>query len=303
MRLQGKGAAQQLLVIGTYADGLERDLTESSRFSIADPALAEIDDQGRVWARSDGRTLLTIQSPGQFLQAAVQVRDSALIPRLRFDRDIARILTKRGCNSTECHGRVTGEGGFKLSKNATAPREDYRWIVEGGTFHVLTAETGKKAPRIRLEDPAQSLLLLKASLAVPHGGGKRLEEDSPDYRRILDWIGEGALYGVEDGARSVPLERVAVAPGQVVLQKGGGRQLLVTAHWADGAREDITRAGSVPVQQPGSGFGGIRWPAQGTAGGRDRHPGAGGRAERQRHHRRDRGTGGGLSRGPPPQFR
>ena len=146
VRLRGKGAAQQLLVIGTYADGLERDLTEGSRFSIADSALAEIDAQGRVRARSDGRTLLTVQSPGPVLRAVVQVRDSAVTPPLRFDRDIARILTKRGCNSTECHGRVTGEGGFKLSKNATAPREDYRWIVEGGTFHVLTAETGEKRP-------------------------------------------------------------------------------------------------------------------------------------------------------------
>ena len=51
VRLRGKGAAQQLLVIGTYADGLERDLTEGSRFSIADSALAEIDDQGRMYGR------------------------------------------------------------------------------------------------------------------------------------------------------------------------------------------------------------------------------------------------------------
>ena len=241
VRLRGRGAAQQLLVIGTYADGLERDLTEASRFSIADPALAEIDAQGRVRARSDGQTLLTVRSSGQALQADVQVRDSALSRPLRFDRDIAGILTKRGCNSTECHGSVTGQGGFKLSKNATAPREDYRWIAEGGAFHVLTTETGEKVPRVRSEDPDHSLLLLKASLAVPHGGGERLEKDSRDYRRIRDWIDGGVLYGPENGARSAPLERVAVIPGQVVLQKGGARQLLVTAHWADGAREDITR--------------------------------------------------------------
>ena len=241
VRLRGKGAAQQLVVIGTYADGLERDLTESSRFTVADPALAEIDAQGRVRARSDGRTLLTVQSSGQVLQAAVQVRDSAVSRPLRFDRDIARILTKRGCNSTECHGSVTGQGGFKLSKNATAPREDYDWIVEGGAFHVLTAETGEKVPRIRMENPGQSLLLLKASLEVPHGGGERLEKDSPDFRRIRDWIAGGAVYGPNNGSRSTPLERVAVTPGQVVLQKGEGRQLLVTAHWDDGAREDFTR--------------------------------------------------------------
>ena len=241
VRLQGKGAAQQLLVIGTFADGLERDLTGESRFSLADPALAEIDAQGRVRARSDGRTRLTVHFSGHVLQAAVQVRDSAVSRPLRFDPDIARILTRRGCNSTECHGSVTGQGGFKLSKNATAPREDYGWIVEGGAFHVLTAETGEKTPRVTLEDPAKSLLLLKASLAVPHGGGERLEEDSRDYRRILNWISGGAVYGPENGARSKPLDRVAVTPGQVVLLKGGERQLLVTAHWADGAREDVTR--------------------------------------------------------------
>lgn len=241
VQLRGKGASQQLLVIGTFADGLERDLTGESRFSLADPALAAIDSQGRVRARSDGRTLLTVQSSGQVLQAAVQVRNSAVKPPLRFDPDIARILTRRGCNSTECHGSVTGQGGFKLSKNATAPREDYGWIVEGGAFHVLTAETGVKTPRIRMEDPDQSLLLLKASLQVPHGGGERLEKDSPEYRRIRDWIAGGAVYGPNNGSRSAPLERVAVTPGQVVLQKGGARQLLVTAHWADGAREDFTR--------------------------------------------------------------
>ena len=241
VRLRGQGAAQQLLVIGTFADGLERDLTEASRFSLADPALAEIDARGKVKARADGRTLLTVRSSGQVLQAAVQVRDSAQSRPLRFDPDIARILTRRGCNSIECHGSVTGQGGFKLSKNAAAPRQDYGWIVEGGAFHVLTAETGEKAPRVNVKDPAQSLLLLKAGLAVTHGGGKRLEEGSRDYRRILDWIGGGAVFGPENGARSAPLERVAVTPAQVVLLKGGKRQLLVTAHWADGAREDITR--------------------------------------------------------------
>ena len=241
VQLRGEGAAQQLLVIGTYGDGLERDLTEGSRFFLADPALAEIDARGRVRARSDGRTLLTVQSSGQVLQAAVLVRDSAVSRPLRFDPDIAGILTKRGCNSTECHGSVTGQGGFKLSKNAAAPREDYGWIAEGGAFHVLTAETGEKVPRIRVEDPDQSLLLLKASLEVPHGGGERLEKDSPDYRRIRDWIAGGAVYGPKNGSRSTPLERVAVTPGQVVLQKGGARQLLVTAHWADGGREDFTR--------------------------------------------------------------
>ena len=67
VRLRGKDAVQQLLVIGTYDDGLERDLTEASQFSIDDPTLAEVDARGRVKARSDGRTLLTVQASGRDL--------------------------------------------------------------------------------------------------------------------------------------------------------------------------------------------------------------------------------------------
>ena len=32
-----------------------------------------------------------------------------------FAREIAAILTKRGCNGTVCHGGVKGRGGFKLT--------------------------------------------------------------------------------------------------------------------------------------------------------------------------------------------
>ncbi len=241
VRLWGAGATRRLLVIGTYADGLERDLTERSRFSIAHPEWAEVDAEGRVTARADGQTLLTVECQGQVIRARVRVRNSAVKRPFHFARDLGRILTKRGCNSTECHGSVTGQGGFKLSKNATSPQEDYRWIVEGGTFHVLTAETDEKIPRVRVDSPAQSLLLLKSTLALPHGGGKRLEEGSRDYQVILDWIGGGAVYGPDNGAEPLTVSRVEVTPRQVVMQRGGQRQLLVTAHWANGSQEDITR--------------------------------------------------------------
>jgi len=50
----------------------------------------------------------------------------------------------------------------------------------------------------------------------------------------------GVTFDQSSVARSFTT-RVAVTPGQVVLQTGGTRQLLVTAHWADGTREDFTR--------------------------------------------------------------
>jgi hypothetical protein len=157
----------------------------------------------------------------------------------RFDRDIEGILTRRGCNSSECHGGVKGRAGFKLSINALHPREDYRWIVEGGGYQVMSAEPAvPKRPRIDVRQPEKSLVLLKPTATISHGGGKRFEVGSPDYRAILDWVRAGAPYG-ESGDEG-RIERVEVSPREGVLEKGGQRQLVVTAWLAGGRREDIS---------------------------------------------------------------
>ena len=52
-----------------------------------------------------------------------------------FARDIGGILTKQGCNNSDCHGSVKGRGGLKLSANALYPKEAparYRAAVDGG---------------------------------------------------------------------------------------------------------------------------------------------------------------------------
>ena len=107
-------------------------------------------------------------------------------PPFNFGRDIGGIFTRKGCNSTSCHGSVKGKNGFKLSINAMLPRDDYKWIVEGGTYKVLTADPGPKNPRINLKEPEKSLLLLKPTLRVPHGGGVRFAVGSRDYQTILN---------------------------------------------------------------------------------------------------------------------
>ncbi|MEO1979287.1 MAG: hypothetical protein ABGZ24_02070, partial [Fuerstiella sp.] len=35
--------------------------------------------------------------------------------RIRFTTDVVSVLTKLGCNSGGCHGKATGQNGFKLS--------------------------------------------------------------------------------------------------------------------------------------------------------------------------------------------
>ena len=52
------------------------------------------------------------------------------------------------------------------------------------------AEPGR--PRVNSEQPEKSLLLLKSTFAVSHGGGQRLEPESADYHTLRDWIRQGA---------------------------------------------------------------------------------------------------------------
>ncbi|MEX2262254.1 MAG: DUF1549 and DUF1553 domain-containing protein [Bryobacteraceae bacterium] len=157
-----------------------------------------------------------------------------------FGLDIGGILTRKGCNGANCHGGVKGRGGLKFSAGALHPKDDYEWIVKGGAYQVLTDEVkGERVPRIDTKEPAQSLLLLKATGSVPHGGGQRFPKDSPEYETILKWIRDGAPFGPEDN-RENRVVRLEVLPRIVTLEHAGRRKLTVTAHLADGRSEDFT---------------------------------------------------------------
>ncbi len=233
-------ASQRFLVLAQYGDGLERDVTSRSRFSLSDTRVAMVNETGRVVARADGQTMLTARFGRQVTEAEIRIEGSEGKRPFSFARDIGGIFTKHRCNSSDCHGSVKGKGGFKLSMNALYPRDDYQWILKGGTYQVLSAEAaGEKIPRIDLEEPEKSLLL-KATFGVSHGGGQRFPDDSLDYGVIRDWIRQGAPYGEESLEQSVSIEQLTVFPQQAVLDLQGRQQLLVTAHLSNGRYEDVT---------------------------------------------------------------
>ena len=238
--LWGAQASQHFLALAEYADGLERDVTTRAHFSLSEADKGEIEESGKFIARASGEVVLAAKFGGLLAETAVHIEDADKPRPFTFAREIGGILTKRGCNDTSCHGGVKGRGGFKPSVNALYPRKDYKWIVEGGTFRVLTSDTDPKIPRINLQEPEKSLLLLKPTFSVPHGGGVRFEVGSADYQTILKWIRAGAPYGEEAEQRGVSVERVEVFPKEVVLDAGSRQQLLVTAYHSNGRREDIT---------------------------------------------------------------
>jgi hypothetical protein len=85
------------------------------------------------------------------------------------------------------------------------------------------------------------LLLSKATARVPHGGGHRIDEDSPFYRVLRRWIEQGMPYG-DPGAPTVM--RIEVLPQERLMPREGKQQLVVVAHYSDGSTEDVTRTTS-----------------------------------------------------------
>ena len=149
---------------------------------------------------------------------------SAEIPS--FTNDVEPVLTRYGCNSGGCHGKLAGQNGFRLSLRGYAPEADHAALV--------SEEYGRRVGGL---DPATSLLLLKATGGVPHGGGKLFERDSAAAATLCDWIAGGAPGPVADEPRVV---EVRVSPEEIVLAPGEIRPLQVTATWSDGSEKDVT---------------------------------------------------------------
>ncbi len=148
--------------------------------------------------------------------------------RVSFAADIMPLLTKLGCNGGGCHGKATGQNGFKLSLLGFEPDRDYESIVHES-----------RGRRWFPASPGHSLLLMKATGQLPHGGGVRLAEHSEDYRTLRAWLEQGAPPSQADEPR---LERLAVAPARQVFDAQLRRvPLRVTAHFSDGTSRDVTR--------------------------------------------------------------
>ncbi len=145
------------------------------------------------------------------------------MPRsIGFDRHVEGLLGRLGCNAGTCHGSSRGKGGFKLSLFGADPTKDHEALADGG--------------RIDLASPADSLLLRKPTGQVRHGGGRRLESGSWEYRLLARWIEQGAKRGPAASVR-----RLVVLPGELRLTgpRHGG-ELRATAEFADGSREEVT---------------------------------------------------------------
>ena len=146
---------------------------------------------------------------------------------INFVNDVLPVLTKAGCNTGECHAKAgQGQNGFQLSILGFEARDDYERMAKES-----------RSRRIFPAAPDQSLILLKGSSSVPHGGGAKLPRDSSGYKLLWEWISQGLPYGQPDDPT---LSSIEVSPGSGTLQKGAKQQLKVTAHYSDQSSRDVT---------------------------------------------------------------
>lgn len=142
-----------------------------------------------------------------------------------FQNDLIPVFTKNGCNTGACHGAAIGRGGFRLSLYGGDPKSDYQSIVQ--------QLAGR---RINLSKPDQSLIVLKPTEFIAHGGGTIFDVESSSAELLINWVRQGAHWESSRQLQSVdvsPQKHVADAIGKPV-------SFGATARYSDGTTRDVT---------------------------------------------------------------
>ncbi len=223
--LRGADSRQQLIISLT---GGERDvdLTRDAKFAIEPANVASISSEGVLTPLADGAATVVVTANGQSLRIPVEVKDGTRHLPIDFENDIIPVLTSGACNSGPCHGKARGQNGFALSLFGFDPEFDHAALAKEG-----------RGRRVFLPSPDQSLLLLKPLGLMPHGGGKRLEAGTAEYRLLKRWMDDAMPRRDPNAAK---FTHITVSPTSRVLGAEAKQQIIVTAHFADGSTRDVT---------------------------------------------------------------
>jgi hypothetical protein len=227
VRLPNGDATAQLIVTATLADGRLQDLTHHMSYAVADESLAAVTPGGRVSPRANGRTEIVATFGDKSIRVPVTAEHVGENLPINFPNQVVPVFTKLGCNSGGCHGKASGQNGFRLSLLGFEPDLDYQTLVKEG-----------RGRRLLPAAPDASLFLQKAVGAVPHGGGRKMDPDSDEYKVVRRWIAAGMPFGNEGDP---VVTAISVFPEHRVMTRQNQQQFAVYAHYSDGTVEDITR--------------------------------------------------------------
>ena len=225
--LIGSDDSAQIIVTATLADGRLQDLTHDVQYVVADGKTAAITTFGRVLPRANGSSEITATFGDKTVKVPLEAKSMGENLPLNFTNSVVPVFTKLGCNSGGCHGKASGQNGFKLSLLGFEPEMDFINLVKEG-----------RGRRLFPANPDASLFLMKATGKSPHGGGKKMDPDSDEYRLVRRWIASGMPWGNE---KDPAVTKISVFPEHRILTRQNRQQFAAYAHYSDGTIEDITR--------------------------------------------------------------
>src|SRR5882672_4851565 len=121
--------------------------------------------QGNVLTpKADGEGRMIVSYGGRVIPVPLTVKQSQADRPISFKLDVMPVFMRAGCNTGACHGAARGKDGFRLSLFGFDP---------DGDWYRLTREMSGR--RINLAVPPESLMLEKATGAVPHTGGQKIK--------------------------------------------------------------------------------------------------------------------------------
>lgn len=224
-KLEGAFAYNQILVTGWTAEGQPLDLTRKVTKSL-DKGVATINDHGMLLPVADGNTELVVAWEGHQAKLPVTItgQNKPFVPD--YIRDVMPVISRMTCNAGTCHGAKDGKNGFKLSLRGYDPIYDVRAFADD-----------LSGRRINFANPDNSLMLLKATAAVPHEGGQLTRVGESYYRIVRDWIANGCQLDMG----SARVESIQLEPVNPVVQTvGETQQIRVLARYTDGTSRDVT---------------------------------------------------------------
>ena len=216
----------RVIIIARMKDASTHDITRQSKLILADKTFATL-EENLLTPKADGETKLTIEYRGLSTEVPVKVTDAKKARPVSFQLDVMPVLTAAGCNTGSCHGSARGQDGFHLGLYGFDPKGDH--------FRLTTEMAGR---RINLAVPEESLMITKATGAVPHTGGKLFGKDSSFYKTLVEWVRGGAEYDKDQILQPTGIE---IRPAQVVMTGADVNiPFTVRATYSDGSDRDVT---------------------------------------------------------------
>lgn len=204
----------------------QSDVTRQVTYSSTHPEIVRVDARGFVVPVAAGSAEIVVRHPTQERRIPITVSALDATREIDFSNQIEPLLSRYGCNAGGCHGKASGQNGFKLSLFGFDTNFDYQALVQEA-----------RGRRVSASSPDRSLLLRKATGQAPHGGGRRIEPGTEAYHLIEQWIEQGTPRAA---GSTVKLAAIKVFPTERLMRTGGEQQLSVVASYTDGTNRDIT---------------------------------------------------------------